>query len=89
MKNYIVLDGEKIEISEETANNFKEKFQKPKFRFKVGDHVRIVNEKYYHGFAIGQRVVIIEAENDVQLVYKARSINESYFVSEDEIDPII
>lgn len=37
MKNYIYLNGDKIEISDETAQNFKEQFGE--YQFKHGDIV--------------------------------------------------
>ena len=43
--NYIYIDGKKIEISEETANNLKEKFsEKSPYEFDWDEKVTVVNE---------------------------------------------
>lgn len=54
MKNYISLDGDKIEISDETAQNFRKRFAE--YRFKHGDIV-------VNGF--GEKRIIIEISGEL------------------------
>jgi hypothetical protein len=71
MKNYICLDGNKIEISDETAKNLKEQFKEPEFDLKRGDTI------YFPAYD--------DAGADAQKISSKRNLNPWESKSEENI----
>jgi len=55
-------------------------------KYKVGDKVRIVDNKSCHGFGIGDVVVVVDqVNNEIYHAHLFQDPNEYWFVTEDDV----